>query len=114
MLTTERTREFRTMISLGMSRKQLQGVVALELLFMTFIGLVAGIAISLPIAYYFYANPIQITGELATSFLDMGMEPIIPFSIEPQIFISQVIIVLLISIIAVLYPLQKIKKLKLT
>ncbi|MDR2823775.1 MAG: ABC transporter permease [Prevotellaceae bacterium] len=113
MLTTERTREFRTMISLGMSRRRLQGVVALELLFMTFIGLVAGIAVSLPVACYFHANPIKITGELATSFLDMGMEPIIPFSIEPQIFISQVIIVLFISIIAVIYPLQKIKKLKL-
>ncbi|MDR1723731.1 MAG: ABC transporter permease [Tannerella sp.] len=114
MLTNERKREFRTMISLGMSRRRLQGVVALELLIMSLIGVVAGLALSFPVAYFFHSHPIKITGELSKTFLDMGMEPLIPFSIDAQIFIIQIFTVLILTLLAMIYPMRKIKRLKLT
>ncbi|KAA6301685.1 MAG: hypothetical protein EZS26_002150 [Candidatus Ordinivivax streblomastigis] len=114
MLTNERQREFRTMVSLGMSRRRLQGVVTLELLIMTFLGLISGLLLTLPVAFWFHAHPIIISGDMAKQFLDMGMEPIIPFSVEPKIFISQIFIVLILTAIAVIYPIHKISKMGLT
>jgi ABC-type lipoprotein release transport system permease subunit len=110
MLTNERKREFRTMISLGMSRRRLQGVVALELLLMSLIGVAAGLALSLPVAYVFNVHPIKFTGDMAQMFLDMGMEPVIPFSLEPQIFVAQIVTILVLTLLAIIYPLRKINK----
>jgi len=113
MLTNERQKEFRTMISLGMNRGKLARVVTLELMMMTSIGLLVGFALALPIACYFHANPIVLTGEMAMMYLDNGMEPIMPTSVDVRIFVVQVAIVLFLSLIAAVYPIRKIKKLKL-
>ena len=113
MLTNERKREFRTMISLGMSRGRLAGVVALELLMMSSIGIVAGLATSLPVAHFFSIHPIKVTGDMAKAFLEMGMVPEIPFSVKSQIFITQAATVLIMTAIAAIYPVRFIKKLKL-
>ena len=113
MLTNERRRELRTMISLGMSRGKLTVVTILELMLMAVLGLIAGLAIALPVSYYFYFNPIKISGKMGKMFLDVGMDPLISFSVDSQIFITQAIIVLFLAIIAVIYPIRFIKKLKL-
>jgi ABC-type lipoprotein release transport system permease subunit len=114
MLTNERKKEFRTMISLGMNRGRLVRVVMLELLMMTASGMAAGLALALPVAYWFHAHPIQIGGELAKMFLDMGMEPLIPFSIEAGIFVTQIITVFILTTLTTIYPVKKIRKLLLT
>jgi len=115
MLTNERQREFRTMISLGMSRKKLTLIVTIELLLMAAAGVLLGLAISYPIALYFHFNPIHIsTGELSKMFVDYGMEPVMPTSIDISIFITQIVAVLLITALAAIYPIQKIKKIRLT
>lgn len=113
MLTNERKREFRTMVSLGMSRSKLWGAVILELLLMSLMGIAAGIAAAVPVAHFFRAHPIKITGDMATAFLEMGMMPEIPFAVDTQIFISQVITVLFMAAIASIYPVRFIKRLKL-
>jgi len=113
MLTNERKKEFRTMISLGMSRTKLAGVVALELLLMSLIGIITGVAVSFALSYHFYIHPIKVGGKIAQLFLQMGMEPLFPFSIDANIFIVQIIIVLLLTAIATIYPIRFIKKLKL-
>jgi ABC-type lipoprotein release transport system permease subunit len=111
MLTNERKKEFRTMISLGMNRGRLSRTVALELLMMTLSGMAAGFALSLPVAYRFHTHPIHIGGELAKMFLDMGMEPVIPFSIDAGIFVTQAVIVFILTVMATIYPVRKIRKL---
>jgi len=113
MLTNERRRELRTMISLGMSRGKLAWMMALELIFMSLLGAIAGLMLALPISYYFYFNPIKVGGDLGKMFLDVGMDPLIPFAIDAKIFITQVIIVICLTAIATIYPVRFIKKLKL-
>ena len=114
MLTSERKREFCVLLSLGMQRGKLAFTVTLELLIMTLLGIIAAITVSLPVALYFHLSPIRITGEMAKAFDDMGMEAIIPFSVELQIFITQAVIVLILSAIAAIYPIRKIMRINLT
>jgi ABC-type lipoprotein release transport system permease subunit len=113
MMTNERVREFAVMISLGMSRKRLAAVVSVELLIKSLIGATAAIVVTLPMAYWFSAHPIHLSGELADTLVQFGMEPILPFAVDSTIFINQVITILVISVITIIYPVRKILRLKL-
>jgi ABC-type lipoprotein release transport system permease subunit len=113
MLTNERKREFRVMISLGMLRRRLINTVCFELLVMSMIGVAAALAVTLPAAYAFAAHPIKMTGEMAVVYTLYGMEPVMPMSTDAGIFVQQILIVLGITVIAAIYPVRKILKLKL-
>jgi ABC-type lipoprotein release transport system permease subunit len=113
MLTNERKKEFRTMISLGMQRGKLALTVVIELLLMAFIGVLSGLAISYPVAAWFHFHPVRMSGEMAKAYTDYGMEPILPTSIDASIFVSQIIVVLIIVFITAIYPVSKIKRINL-
>jgi ABC-type lipoprotein release transport system permease subunit len=53
------------------------------------------------------------TGEMAETFVQFGMEPVLPMSIHAYIFTDQMITILVISTIAAIYPVRKIMKLEL-
>jgi len=108
MMTNERQREFAVMISVGMQKTKLSIVVILELFFITFIGVVSGIVISLPLMIYYFYNPIKFTGDSVEAMKDFNFEPILPMSLEPQLFITQAIAISAISLIAMSYPTIKI------
>jgi len=110
MMTMERRKEFAVMIAVGMQKTRLSIIVFFETLFIGFLGVVVGVIISFPILLYLFYNPIPITGEMAESFEIFGVEPIVPFSVEPSIFINQSLIVMLICFIAVMYPIIAINR----
>ncbi len=112
MMTAERVKEFGILISVGMKKSKLYLVTILETLFITFIGVIAGAIISLPILLYFVANPIPLTGEMADAVLAWGFEPILPFAINPGMFFAQIWTVLAIALVSGLYPINFIRKLK--
>jgi len=114
MMTNERTREFAVMISLGMSRTRLAVSVAFELFLKSLMGTAIAIIVTVPMTYYFNVNPIPLSGELAATMIQFGIEPLMPMAFEAQIFINQVITILVISMIAVMYPVRKILKLNLS
>ena len=114
MMTNERKREFSMMISLGMSRMKLMTTTAFELLVMSLIGVILGLGVTLPVAHWFNTHPIQVTGEMATTFIEFGMEPVMPMSVEPAIFTNQITTVLVIVAMTVIYPMRKILKLKIS
>ncbi|MBL4886560.1 MAG: hypothetical protein JKY95_18795, partial [Planctomycetaceae bacterium] len=64
-----------------MLRSKLMGLVAIESMFISVIGLVLGVLISAPVLAYFYINPIEITGDAAQVMLESGFEPIVPVSL---------------------------------
>ena len=111
MMTAERTKEFGILISVGMKKWRLSYVSFLESLFLSFIGVLAGIIVSIPILYYLKQNPIPLTGEMADAMLKFGLDPIIPFRFAANIFIDQFLTVLVIAMISALYPLSYIRKL---
>ncbi|HHP7241520.1 MAG TPA: ABC transporter permease [Cyclobacteriaceae bacterium] len=112
MMTNERTYEFGMLISLGMKRIKLQTTVALEMLILAFFGVIAGIIMSLPALIYLYFNPVNFYGEAAAAFEKFGFEPILPFSLDPEIFYLQAIFVFLITLILGLYPMYVIQKMR--
>lgn len=110
MMTAERVREFGILISIGMKKWKLYLVTTLETIFISFIGVIAGAIVSVPLILYFVNNPIPLTGELAETMLIWGFEPIIPFAINPGMFIAQMWTVLAIAMVSGLYPINFIRK----
>lgn len=105
MMTMERRKEFAIMVSIGMRKVKLLSVVFLETIFIGFVAVIVGIAITFPFLLYLSKNPIVLTGEFANSMEIVGAEPIMPFVINPEIFINQTLSIILIALIAVIYPL---------
>jgi ABC-type antimicrobial peptide transport system permease subunit len=112
MMTNERRYEFGMLISLGMRRIRLQFVTVIEILLLAFSGVICGILVSIPVMVYFYLNPIYFSGEAAQAMERFGLEPILPFSLDPSIFLQQAVLVFIITLILGLYPLQVIRNLQ--
>jgi ABC-type lipoprotein release transport system permease subunit len=112
MMVAERRREFGVMIAVGMHKYKLAIIVTLEMLFIGFLGLLAGIAGSMPLIYYLHINPVRLTGELASSMESFGIEPVMPLAWEVGYYGNQTIIVAVIVIVAVLYPIYSITRIK--
>ena len=111
MMVSERAKEFAILISVGMRRRRLLLVLAIETCFVSFIGVVVGILFSIPIIGYLVKNPINLTGEMAELYEQLSIEPILAFSGHPWIFISQALVVLLIVIVTISYPLLFVRRL---
>jgi len=112
MMTAERIKEFGILISVGMKKWKLYLVTMFETIFISFIGVLAGGIVSVPIILYFVNNPIPLTGEYAEAILAWGFEPILPFAIYPGMFFAQMWTVLAIAMLSVLYPINFVRKLK--
>ena len=103
---------FGILISVGMKKWRLNLVSFFESMFLSFIGVMAGVIVTIPILYYLHRNPILLTGETADMMLKFGLDPIMPFRFAPNIFIDQFLTVLVIAMISALYPLSYIRKLR--
>ncbi len=112
MMTAERTKEFGILISIGVKKKWLILISIFESTFISLLGSIIGILLSIPLVNYYHHNPIEFTGEIAEISLKFGVEPIIPFSNDYKIFLAQTLIVLVIALLCSLYPINYIRKLK--
>lgn len=112
MMVVERKKEFGIMVAVGMKRFKLAVIVATEMFMIGLLGLFSGIAGSIPIILYLHYNPIRLSGELAETIEVYGIEPIMPLAWQADYFVNQFLIVALIVIIAVIYPVYSITKLK--
>jgi ABC-type lipoprotein release transport system permease subunit len=104
MMTTERRKEFRMVIALGMRRGKLAVVTVIEAVLIALVGAVTGVIGALPLTLWLHVHPIVLGGEYAKVMLVYGMEPIIPFSIDPIVFWSQGAVVAALGILAASYP----------
>jgi ABC-type lipoprotein release transport system permease subunit len=111
MMTSERAREFGILISVGMRRARLILVTTLETLFISLLGALAGVLGAVPVTAYLHFHPLMMTGDAAKAFEAVGVEPIMNFSLDPGIFLSQSAVVLAISLATALYPVLCIRRL---
>ncbi len=114
MMVSERKRELGVMIAIGMQRTRLSMILFFETIFIGLIGAVSGIMVSIPLTYHFFRNPIPLTGDAARTMVDMGIEPFMYFSMQPDVFYTQAIIVFIITMVISIYPIIKSFSLKLT
>jgi ABC-type lipoprotein release transport system permease subunit len=112
MMTAERVKEFGILISIGMKKKILMLVTILETILISFIGVVTGALVSIPVLLYLVKHPIPLTGETAEAILAWGFEPIIPFSFYGGMYFAQIWTVFAIAVISAIYPINFIRKLK--
>ncbi|MGF1679965.1 ABC transporter permease [Photobacterium minamisatsumaniensis] len=113
MMTLERQREFGVMLATGMLRRKLLALIALESALIGVLGVVIGFIVTLPFLLWFYANPIELTGETAEMVIEMGWEPILPIALDPQLMMNQVMIVLALLAVCLVYPMWRIQRLEL-
>jgi ABC-type lipoprotein release transport system permease subunit len=111
MMTIERKKEFGIIVAVGMQKYKLGCVLALETVLLGMIGVIAGIATSIPLTWYFMLHPIPLTGQAAETMLQMGFEPVMAFSMMPSIFYKQAITIFIFTLIIGLYPVFNISRL---
>lgn len=112
MMTAERQYEFGVMISIGMSRLKMQIVIALEMLMMTFLALFIGISITLPFLIHLHNNPVKLTGDMAVAAENKGVEALLRFSLNPELFLNQAWAIFFMAFLLGFYPIRSIQKLK--
>ena len=112
MMIAERRREFGVMISIGMQKSKLAGVLFIETLFIGLLGIISGIAVSLPLIFIQAKNPVPLTGETAKLMEDFGFEPYMFFSTAPEVFWQQAISIFIISALIGIYPIVSTLKIK--
>jgi len=112
MMVVERRREFGVMIAVGMHKFKLAIILALEMFFIGILGLLTGVVGSIPVILHYHLNPIQLTGEIAKTMEDFGIEPVMPLAWQADYFINQFIIVAIIVLVAIIYPVFSITRIK--
>ena len=112
MMTEERKYEFGVLISIGMSRIRLFGIILIETIILSMIGVLLAIILTYPISYYFNINPIDMAvlmGEGADQMMeDLGFSPLAPMSISWDIPLSHALVIFIFSLLISIYPAIKI------
>lgn len=112
MMIAERKREMGVMIAVGMKKFKLSIVITLEMIFMGFLALFAGIVASIPIVALGHLNPIRLKGEVAEMIATYGMEPVLPFAWFDMYYLNQVLVVAIILLVVMIYPVISIMRMK--
>ena len=106
MMVAERRREFGILVAIGMQKETLSLVLWIESLIQVLLGTFIGMAVGFLIARWLNTHPIRPGKELADMFVKFGFEPVFPASVNPEIFLNQglvmVILILSVSLIPVL------------
>lgn len=114
MMVAERRREMGVMIALGMQKLKLSLVLFYETILIGIIGVITGFIASVPVILLLLENPIKLPDELGEAYLQYGFEPYLFFGTATSVFTNQVITVFIITLIISLYPVYKVKNLKIT
>ena len=112
MMIFERKHELGILIAIGMKKHLLGLILLLESIMISLIGCLTGVIVGILVIKWFTRYPIHLTGELKEVYEDWGIESIIYFSSNEKIFITQTLIVLILSTLLALYPGYKVLKLK--
>jgi ABC-type lipoprotein release transport system permease subunit len=111
MMTAERKKEFGVMIAIGLQKFKLGYILLLETIMLGFVGVIAGIAASLPVTWYFTLHPIPLTGQAAETLSQMGFDPIMSFSMTPSVFYNQAVTIFIFAVVIGIYPVINISRL---
>lgn len=112
MMIFERKHELGILIAIGMKKRLLALMLLLESIMISLLGCFMGILGGFLIVKWFTIHPVHFTGELKEVYEEYGIESIIYFSSHEKIFITQTLIVLILSILIAFYPGYKVMRLK--
>ena len=111
MAILERTRELGMLAAIGMNRTRIFSMVMLESVFLSLTGGVIGMILGLALTLYTRHTGIDL-GAFAEGFEKIGYNPILYPSIDIVFFINITVMVILIGILASVYPARRALKLR--
>ncbi len=111
MMTQERIFELGIMMAIGMKRLKLILTLIYETIILTILGLLIGIALVLPIMYYYHVHPLQLGLDQAEVMEKFGFEATVPFLFNLQLPLTHALIIFIISLVIALYPVIRIWRL---
>lgn len=112
MLAAERKREYGMLIGLGMRRGQLMRIAFIEASAMAVMGAALAVLITRPLTLYYHYNPIQFTGQAMEALREMGMDPVMPASIDWSIPLTHGMILIFLTLSISLYAMISIKRIQ--
>ncbi len=107
MAVLERRKEFGVVLALGLRPRAVFRIVYFESVMLAGVGLMIGLAISLPMLLYFEANPIPLTGGMTDVMELFGAEPVMTFKLKPLNPIGSALTILALAVVAAFYPAVK-------
>jgi ABC-type lipoprotein release transport system permease subunit len=107
MAILERTRELGVVLALGLRPASLFRMIYVESMMLASVGLLIGLALSVPLVAYLHGVEIPLTGDIAQSTEVFGMEPVLTFKLKPLNPIGSTITILFVAALAALYPAVK-------
>jgi ABC-type antimicrobial peptide transport system permease subunit len=112
MSVFERTRELGMLMAVGMNRKKVFGMIMVETTFLTFMGAICGILISMITIQLFRTTGIDFSSVGGDSLNEFGFPSVVYPQLEPSFFISLMILVMITAILTSIYPAVKALRLK--
>lgn len=109
MAVLERIREIGMLVALGMARKKVYAMIMLETIFLTLIGGPLGLFLSWLSVTYFGTTGIDMSG---AAYDDLGFATVIYPVMELKSYVNVTLMVVVMAILAALYPARKAIKLK--
>jgi ABC-type antimicrobial peptide transport system permease subunit len=107
MSVLERQRELGVMLALGLPPRALFRLVYFESLLLSGVGLVAGLALSLPAAAWMQQHPVPITGAAGEMSEMFGFEPLVTWKLTAWNPLVSSAVMLVVALLAALYPAAK-------
>ncbi len=112
MSVTERFREFGVELSIGMQQVKLVSIVIIETFLLAVTGIIVGNLLGFGVNYYLMEHPIVFGGELTQLYEMYHFLPEMKSSLQLSIFTNISLSILIISIIASIYPAYRLYKLE--
>jgi len=105
MSVFERVREFGVLRALGMRPRAVFGLVVLESLFLSLLGIALGFAIGVPLVLWLSHHPVPLTSQEMRSSLEVfGLEPLIMFSLSKSQLVGLPLTLIAVGLLAALLP----------
>jgi ABC-type lipoprotein release transport system permease subunit len=114
MMVAERKRELGVMVAVGMQKYKLAVILFYETILIGIVGVISGFLASIPLILLLVQNPIELPPDLADAYVKFGFEPFMYFGTAPAVFANQVLAIFIMTLIISLYPIFKVKNLKVT
>jgi ABC-type lipoprotein release transport system permease subunit len=114
MMVAERKRELGVMVAVGMQKFKLAIILFYETILIGIVGVISGFMASIPIIMLLVQNPIELPPDLAEAYVQFGFEPFMYFGTAPAVFTNQMLAVFIMTLVISLYPIFKVKNLKVT
>lgn len=112
MSITERFKEFGVMLALGAKNFMIITAVFIETVLMSVIGILLGMLCGYLVNSYLILHPIQFGEDMAKLYEEFGFIPELHSTVEPAIFITTALTILIVVLIVYIIPAYKISKLE--